>query len=237
VATGTVKWYNDAKGFGFLESRADGEDVFCHHSAIQLDGFKSLSESQRIQFDITRGPKGLQAQNVRVLDGGEPAQARRLEPAGQQLQRGLVFVSYSHSDSEWLKRVQTHLAPIVRKAGGRVEVFDDTVIRAGAQWQDEVTKETQDCRIAVLILSADFMASEFIARNELPPLLTRARSASSGAVRLLGLVVSAFDWEYDELAKFQLINKPEEPLNMLARGDQERYFARLSKEIRVALGV
>ena len=67
MATGTVKWFNDAKGFGFLTQDEGGEDVFCHFSAIIMDGFKSLSEGQRVEFDVTRGPKGLQAQNVRPV--------------------------------------------------------------------------------------------------------------------------------------------------------------------------
>jgi CspA family cold shock protein len=62
---GTVKWFNDAKGFGFL-SRANGEDVFVHFSAIQSVGFKSLQEGQAVVFDVTKGPKGLQAENVRI---------------------------------------------------------------------------------------------------------------------------------------------------------------------------
>ena len=64
MASGKVKWFNDAKGYGFI-ARDDGPDVFVHHTAIQSEGFRSLSEGQTVEFDITEGPKGLQAANVR----------------------------------------------------------------------------------------------------------------------------------------------------------------------------
>jgi cold shock protein len=64
MAQGSVKWFNDAKGFGFI-SREDGEDVFVHFSAVQAQGFKSLAEGDKVKFEVTRGPKGLQAANVR----------------------------------------------------------------------------------------------------------------------------------------------------------------------------
>ncbi len=64
MAQGTVKWFNDSKGFGFI-SQEGGEDVFVHHTAIQADGFRSLTEGDRVEFEVVKGPKGLQAQNVR----------------------------------------------------------------------------------------------------------------------------------------------------------------------------
>jgi len=63
---GTVKWFNDAKGYGFI-SRQNGEDVFVHFSAIQAGGFRSLREGQAVQFNVVKGPKGLQAENVQAV--------------------------------------------------------------------------------------------------------------------------------------------------------------------------
>ena len=65
MATGTVKWFNNSKGFGFITPDEGGEDLFAHFSSINMDGYKTLKEEQRVSFDIVDGPKGKQAANIR----------------------------------------------------------------------------------------------------------------------------------------------------------------------------
>lgn len=78
MATGTVKWFNDAKGFGFIEPEGGGEDVFAHFSAIQMDGFRTLKQGVQVRFELVDGPKGKLAQNIAPLD------ARDAHPATQE---------------------------------------------------------------------------------------------------------------------------------------------------------
>lgn len=69
MATGIVKWFNDAKGFGFIEPDQGGGDVFAHFSAIQMDGFRTLKQGSRVHYELVAGPKGMLAQNIQQIDG------------------------------------------------------------------------------------------------------------------------------------------------------------------------
>ncbi len=75
MANGTVKWFNDAKGFGFIEPEAGGEDVFAHFSAIQMEGFRTLKQGSQVTFDLVQGPKGQLAQNIVQLESPPGSQA------------------------------------------------------------------------------------------------------------------------------------------------------------------
>lgn len=101
MATGTVKWFNDAKGFGFIEPDGGGADVFAHFSAIAMDGFKTLKQGSRVTFDVQDGPKGQLAQNIQTQPGpikttDGPPNAER--PMRQPKVRAPQFHAASHSD-------------------------------------------------------------------------------------------------------------------------------------------
>lgn len=81
MAVGTVKWFNDAKGFGFIEPEGGGEDVFAHFSAVQMDGFRTLKQGGRVRFDLVQGPKGQLAQNISPLDAAGADMLHRSETA------------------------------------------------------------------------------------------------------------------------------------------------------------
>ncbi|MES3015778.1 MAG: cold shock domain-containing protein [Pseudomonadota bacterium] len=81
MARGTVKWFNDAKGFGFIEPEGGGDDVFAHFSAIQMEGFRTLKQGGLVQFELVDGPKGKLAQNIAPVD----TRASRTEPAATRV--------------------------------------------------------------------------------------------------------------------------------------------------------
>jgi cold shock protein len=89
MAVGTVKWFNDAKGFGFIEPEGGGEDVFAHFSAVQMEGFRTLKQGGRVRFDLVQGPKGQLAQNISPIDGTATNPMQRGETAEVASGQGL----------------------------------------------------------------------------------------------------------------------------------------------------
>jgi TIR domain-containing protein len=141
-----------------------------------------------------------------------------------------IFVSYSHRDQYWLDRLLVHLRPLERQ--GRLELWNDRQIRAGDEWRIEIRKAIQSCQAAVLLISADFMASDFIYSDELTPLLEAGKERG---VRIIPLLVSSSYFEDSTLSKFQAVNGPTEPLDTLSKGQQEACLVNVYRAVRDAL--
>jgi len=145
--------------------------------------------------------------------------------------RNKVFVSYSHLDEEWLKRLLVHLKPLERR--GSVERWDDTRIVPGQKWKFEIKQAIDSAIVAVLLISADFLASDFIDKDEVPPLLSAAEQ--DGTV-ILPLIVSPCRFkETESLSQFQAVNPPSEPLIRMSKADQEQTLVNLTNRIAQVL--
>jgi hypothetical protein len=142
--------------------------------------------------------------------------------------RTKVFISYSHNDKEWLTRLQKHLKTLENE-GVDVDVWDDTRIKAGDKWKLEIKRALDEAKIAVLLISTDFLASDFIAKNELPPLLKAARQ--NGAVILPLILKPSRFTKHKELSEFQAVNDPAKPLIKLEEAEQEEILVKLTEEI------
>src|SRR3954466_1888279 len=138
-----------------------------------------------------------------------------------------VFISYSHADKDWLDRLKRHLKPLVRE--GNLDCWDDTHIRPGDDWKQEIGNALDTAQVAVLLISADFFASDFIDETELPPLLDAAKAKG---VRILPVILSACRFARNPaLARFQAVNPPDQPLKDMPEGEQERVLDRLAHTI------
>lgn len=138
-----------------------------------------------------------------------------------------LFISYSHEDREYLDRLLIHLKPLER--AGLIEMWSDTQIRSGDRWRAEIESALDRANIAILLLSADFMASEFITRNELPPLL---KSAEERGTKILPIIVKPCRFLREPtLSQFQSANLPSSPLVLLEHGRQEEILDLIAAEV------
>ncbi|MCX6828446.1 MAG: leucine-rich repeat domain-containing protein [candidate division Zixibacteria bacterium] len=144
------------------------------------------------------------------------------------IKRNKVFISYSHKDEKWLRRVQTHLKAL-DNLGIVVNLWDDTKIKSGTRWRPEIEKALSETKVAILLVSTDFLASDFIQEDELPPLLKAAEN--EGATILSVIIEPCLFDKASKLAEFQAVNEPSKPLSGLKKNEQEEILVSLAKRI------
>lgn len=213
-----------------------------------------LCVSIKYRWEVQRGAPSFNAQSNAQRDVGQPAQDHMLgaslvpprsnppealaaqEEDTRPLLPGVlpctrVFISYCQKDKEHAQRLKTHFAYYEQK--GTVEIWDDTKIAPGALWQEEMKKAIARTRVVLLLVSADYLASQFITENELPPLL---HAASTEGATIIPVIVSACAFADSELACFQTVNSPEKPLSGLRWDERENIWATVARMVSSATG-
>ncbi len=141
-----------------------------------------------------------------------------------------VFVSYSHEDEEYLARLQAHLRPFERN--GLIDAWSDTRIKAGQDWQQEIDTALKKATAAILLISADFLASDYIINNELPLLL----KAQTEGVKIIPVILKpCILTEYPDLARLQSINDPEESVISLDEFGREKLWSQVANAVQTTL--
>ena len=144
--------------------------------------------------------------------------------------RNQVFISYSHKDSEWLEKLKINLAPLTRKK--LVSVWSDTEIKPGDKWKEQITKALATARVAVLLVSPNFLASDFISDQELPPLLEAERK---DGLSIFWIAVSESLYTETEIASYQAANNPSQPLDSLSPSALNKELVKVCKQIKSAI--
>ena len=143
---------------------------------------------------------------------------------------GQILVSYSHKDQKWLERLETVLKPLIH--GGAIDLWSDRRISPGTEWRLEIEEALCTTRVAILLVSQSFLASDFITRYELPRLLEFAKSKG---VKILWIATSACLYESSGFANYQALNDPNRPLDSLRSSTLSRELVRIAEKIKTAI--
>ena len=145
--------------------------------------------------------------------------------------RDQVFLCYSHADADWLDRLRTHLRPLERQ--GRFPIWHDREIRPGAKWRDEIRTALDRARVAVLLVSPDFLASDYIAERELPEIL---RAAKDEGVRILWIPVRPSGARWTDLEGIQAVGDPKRALSRMTEPEVDEALVKAVEEVARAYG-
>ncbi|MBN3942575.1 COR domain-containing protein [Nostoc sp. NMS9] len=166
----------------------------------------------------------------RLIDDVLPTSPTLQIPMSEPITRNQVFISYSHQDQEWLTKLQKHLKPMIRNQN--MLVWDDTKIQPGAEWRKEIENALAAAKVAVLLVSPDFLASDFIAENELPPLLD---AAEAEGLTIIWIPLSFSSYEETEIEKYQSAHPPNQPLDSLNSAQENKAWVDICKKIKTAV--
>ena len=213
-------WGNDPRD----ERRVDSDFVAWNHLKELTAGKWNAAKIFRLEIEEEAAP-------AKAEDDAKAAVREVPMP-----KRDKVFISYAGDDQKWLKRLRGHLDPLLKRLKMKTRpeldlekvVFDATKIGPGEEWRKEIDAALESAKVGVLLVSKAFLNSDFIDRHELLPILTAAKE---GGLRILWVQLDVCIWKPTEIAKYQAVKKPVEPLSRMKENEYEEILAELAQLI------
>ncbi|MBW4630280.1 MAG: leucine-rich repeat domain-containing protein [Brasilonema octagenarum HA4186-MV1] len=200
--------------------KAGRKQIECENSFQMVDVRKLIDDVMYQSLDADRELKSEPAPLQEELEQEKKA---LLTPT-----RNLVFISYSHKDQKWFNDLKTHLEPSIREKN--LQLWDDTQIQPGAVWRDEIANALAAAKVALLLVSPHFLDSDFISKNELPPLLENA----GAGVTILWVPLRSSNYKETAIEKYQAAHSPEKPLKGIYGDKRDRAWVEICKKIKTA---
>lgn len=199
-----------------------------------VDAFRGVETFDQRAFSLWRQATRVGTRQLQYFEALAPVPpasvATRSDASSSTQRRTKIFISYSHKDVKWLNRIQVHLKPLQRS--DKITLCDDTLIKPGDNWREVIRRALEETKVAILLISADFLASDFINSEELPALL--AGAATDGVV-ILPVVISASRFEkIESLSRYQAVNPTSQPLDGMKKSKREKVFVRVSDTVEEA---
>jgi hypothetical protein len=207
-----------------IKSIPNLQALYCFSSALNIKN--NLIDEFYLKLSKIRGNSFY---TIKKLSFSNKKEIRQMQKTSKKVK---IFISYSHEDSYWLALVKKHLK-VLKFENNIFDDWDDTRIKTGSKWKEEITKSLDECKIAILLISTDFLASDFINNDELPPLL---KSAESNGTKILPLIISPSRFlKNKSLNIFQAANNPSQPLSDLSKSEQDKVLLKLVDDIEFEL--
>lgn len=213
LANGIDRFFDE----NYMEKLKDTSSDYRHHLFFDKDAQALIIEDPQLIFYLRQTPESQIRKEVGMSDSAK---------------RTKIFISYSHQDTEWLKMLQIYLKPLEKK--GFVERWDDSKIKPGMKWRNEIKKALDAAQVAILLVSSNFLASDFITDDELPPLL---KAAEQEGALILPVILNPCKaaLNMSGLEPFQSVNSPDNPLTGMNEHEREQIFDKLMGSLLDAL--